>query len=109
MSLETYFGQQACNLSFDEIMKIWSGFQIFLDFRQQVECKIFSANITGASMNPARSLGPALTGTIFSVKANMWTLHYIYYAGPFIGAIIAAAFYRLQKLIRKLKVEINFI
>jgi aquaporin Z len=39
--------------------------------------------LTGASMNPARSVGPALAGGI-------WTAHWIYWAAP-ITAMIAAA------------------
>jgi aquaporin Z len=44
--------------------------------------------LTGASMNPARSLGPA----IFS--SNMGT-YWIYIVGPLIGALVAALVYKL--------------
>ncbi len=43
--------------------------------------------ITGAAMNPARSLGPALVGAHL---ANMW----IYWVGPIIGAVLAAMVYK---------------
>ncbi len=43
--------------------------------------------LTGASMNPARSFGPALiTGS--------WAGHWIYWIGPLLGAAIAALLYQ---------------
>ena len=39
--------------------------------------------LTGASMNPARTLGPA-------IASGYWDFHWIYWAGPIIGAVIAA-------------------
>ncbi|CAF1278631.1 unnamed protein product [Rotaria sordida] len=42
---------------------------------------------TGGSLNPARSLGPA----IFN---NQWDHHYVYWIGPLVGAIVAALLYR---------------
>ena len=48
--------------------------------------------ITGASMNPARSFGPAL---IFMISGgeNAFHLHWCYWAAPIAGAIAAAMLY----------------
>ena len=48
---------------------------------------IFAGPISGASMNPARSFGPALIGT-------MMDHHWIYWAGPILGAIVGAFLYK---------------
>lgn len=42
--------------------------------------------VTGASMNPARSFGPALL-------SGVWTHHVYYWIGPVIGATLAALLY----------------
>ena len=57
---------------------------------------LFSAEIagvfyTGASLNPARSFGPCVAGR------NFQTYHWIYWIGPFLGAIIAAGYYHFVK------------
>ncbi|CAJ0961122.1 unnamed protein product, partial [Mesorhabditis belari] len=55
--------------------------------------------ITGASMNPARSFGPNVAASILINKGDqadhLWSRHYIYWAGPLVGASIAAAIYRI--------------
>lgn len=42
--------------------------------------------LTGAAMNPARALGPALVD-------GFWDDQIVYWAGPIIGAVLAALFY----------------
>jgi MIP family channel proteins len=46
--------------------------------------------VTGASMNPARSFGPALV-------AGAWTDFWIYVAGPVLGALAGAVLYGLVR------------
>lgn len=65
------------------------GFTLTLD--------IFAAgSISGASMNPARSLGPSVAGSIFfdSQTSMLWDYQWVYWAGPLLGATISAGFYR---------------
>ncbi len=44
--------------------------------------------VANASMNPARSFGPA-------VAANVWEAHWVFWAGPIAGALLAALAYEL--------------
>lgn len=48
---------------------------------------LFAGPICGASMNPARSLGPA-------IMSWTWTAQWIYIVGPMIGAVAGAYVYR---------------
>lgn len=48
--------------------------------------------LTGASMNPARAVGPAIVAS--AVLDNAWDYHYIYWVGPILGAILAALLYK---------------
>ena len=49
-------------------------------------CALTGGPLTGASMNPARSLGPALVG-------GEWTAHWIYWAAPITAMVAAARLY----------------
>lgn len=49
-------------------------------------CAMMGGPLTGASMNPARSLGPALVGA-------EWGAHWIYWAAPVTGMVAAARVY----------------
>ena len=44
--------------------------------------------LTGASVNPARTIGPALA-------AGQWADHWVYWAGPILGGLLAAILYQL--------------
>ena len=51
---------------------------------------LFGGGVTGASMNPARSFGPALV-------AGKWQDFWIYVAGPLLGAVAAAFAYEVVR------------
>jgi aquaporin Z len=51
---------------------------------------LFGAAVSGASMNPARSLGPALV-------LGDWTSWWAYLVGPLIGALAAVVFAQILR------------
>lgn len=48
---------------------------------------LVGGSLTGASMNPARTLGPALASRVF-------TAHWVYWVGPIIGGLVASQIYK---------------
>ena len=65
-------------------------------------CGIVAMPLTGASMNPARSLAPALL-------SGEWTNHWIYWGGPIIGSVIATFIYIILFGIKKEKESFGII
>ncbi len=59
---------------------------------------LFGVPVTGASMNPARSFGPALI-------AGAWENHWIFWVGPLMGGALAALVYEFVFLRRKESAE----
>ncbi|XP_071133259.1 aquaporin-4-like [Mytilus edulis] len=51
-----------------------------------------AAYITGGSMNPSRSFGPAVCMSVFT--KNVWKHHYVYWVGPIVGSALAAFVWR---------------
>ena len=60
-----------------------AGFAIGLTITMDI---LFGGPFTGASMNPARSFGPALA-------AHHWTNHLVYWVGPLFGGVVAGVLY----------------
>jgi aquaporin Z len=48
---------------------------------------------SGAALNPAREFGTALPGTLLSLSHWTFANHWVYWAGPILGACLAAALY----------------
>jgi aquaporin Z len=53
-------------------------------------CALMGGPVTGASMNPARSLGPALAG-------DLWVGHWIYWLAPISAMMVGARTYELLR------------
>ena len=70
--------------SFQQIAGLAIGFTIAFDV-------LMAYGLTGAAMNPARAFGPQLAG-------SHWEHFWIWYIGPFAGAVIAASLYELLYL-----------
>lgn len=55
---------------------------------------IVIGNISGGSINPARTFGPDLIATIMGGSNALITTFPIYVVGPIVGAVLAAFFYK---------------
>jgi aquaporin Z len=77
--------------------KAVAGFGIGLVITMDTLC---GGPLTGAAMNPARAFGP-------EVVYNVWESYtWIYYAGPVVGAILAAVLYELLYLQPKMRLPL---
>ncbi|MBI4234504.1 MAG: MIP family channel protein [Chloroflexi bacterium] len=72
---------------FGSLAPLAIGFAVLVDH-------LVGVPLTGASMNPARSFGPALV-------AGQWSNHWIYWVGPLVGGILAAVVYHWVYLRRQ--------
>jgi aquaporin Z len=70
--------------AFKQIAGLAIGFTIAFDV-------LMGYGISGAAMNPARAFGPQLVG-------DQWANWWVWYVGPFAGAVIAAALFELLYL-----------
>jgi aquaporin TIP len=70
--------------TFKQVAGLAIGFTITLDV-------LMGGVLTGAAMNPARAFGPQLV-------ADNWSHFWVWYVGPFAGAVIAASLYELLYL-----------
>lgn len=70
--------------AFGAVAALAIGFAVLMDH-------LMGVPFTGASMNPARTFGPALV-------SSTWTDHWVYWIGPVAGGIVAAVVYDLAVL-----------
>ena len=70
--------------TFKQVAGLAIGFTISFDV-------LMAYGLTGAAMNPARAFGPQLAG-------DHWANGWVWYVGPFAGAVIAASIYVLLYL-----------
>lgn len=52
-------------------------------------------NISGGSINPARTFGPDMAALIFTASDALWTTFPLYIIAPVLGAVCAAFLYRM--------------
>lgn len=81
----------------------WAGFVIGTAATVAI---LLGGNLTGGSLNPARTFGPYLVDLLFG-GANFWWQFPIYFIGPVLGAVLAAFFYeyiadvRVAQIVKK--------
>ncbi|RZC43174.1 aquaporin AQPcic, partial [Asbolus verrucosus] len=57
-------------------------------------CHLCGIPYSGSSINPARSFGPA-------VIMNLWDNHWVYWAGPILGGVVAGVIYKFLFKVHK--------
>lgn len=67
--------------AFAKVAGLAIGFVVLMDV-------MVGGPLTGGSMNPARSFGPAVAGSV-------WDDHWVYWVGPVAGGVVAAVAYDL--------------
>ena len=68
----------------------WAGFAIGMTVAID---HFIGIPISGASMNPARTFGPAVISGLQGLE-RAFEVHYIYWIAPILGGLLAAAIYR---------------
>jgi MIP family channel proteins len=76
-----------------DVRAVGQGAALAIGFTVLLEV-MFAGPASGASMNPARSFGPALV-------SGTWESQWIYYAGPFAGAVVGVLAYELLRKAEK--------
>ncbi|MBR3289970.1 MAG: aquaporin [Clostridia bacterium] len=64
---------------------------------------ILGIGLTGTSVNPARSLGPAIMTALNTGDMGPLNIVWVFVAGPFAGAILAAIAYKVMTIGKKAK------
>lgn len=118
--LAIFPGKLAVQTTLSDDTSVWQGFliELFLTFQLLVTimmlagekhaatfmapigiglslfiAELSGVSFTGGSLNPARSFGPAL------VLGDFPSDHWIYWAGPAAGAVLAAGLYKFLKIL----------
>lgn len=76
-----------------DVRAVGQGAALAIGFTVLLEV-MFAGPASGASMNPARSFGPALV-------SGTWQHQWVYYAGPFAGAVLAMVTYQYLRRAEK--------
>lgn len=64
---------------------------------------ILGIGLTGTSVNPARSLGPAIMAALNNGDMGPLNVVWVFVVGPFVGAILAAIIYKALTIGKKAK------